>query len=78
MSTRLNKGGQSFATINAKAATLNFVSPKSTHVSLPILSSAQSNMLIFLMFLFVVEDLYLSVKCVGICWAYAAEVQSLI
>ena len=34
MSSRLNKGGQSFATINAKAATLNFVSPKSTHVSL--------------------------------------------
>jgi len=48
--SRLNKGGQSFATINAKAATQNFVSPKSTHVSLPILSFAQSNMLIFLVY----------------------------
>lgn len=78
MSTRLNKGGQSFATINAKAATLNFVSPKSTHVSLQSCRLPNQICSYFSCFNSPIEDLYLSVKSIGICWAYAAEVQSII
>ena len=41
----LSKGGQTFAIIRAKAATANFVSPISIHVSLVIFLLAQLNKL---------------------------------
>ena len=41
--SRLSKGGQTFAIIRAKAATANFVSPISIHVSLAIFLLAQLN-----------------------------------